>query len=150
LTWPLSAGTMARRTLYERYLWGRAACDYDPEMPPISSFPYPKQRRFRRFDLQFPVCVSFPAGEAVRTLQAVSENVSIGGLLLKTAAQVPPHTRVNLSMEVSGPRARRSVRLMGEGEVIRVQELGPGAGFAVAVQCDKPITEIGRHLSAAS
>jgi len=71
-------------------------------------------------------------------------------LLLKTGAQVPPHTRVNWSMQVSGPRARRAVRLLGEGEVVRVQALGPGAGFAVAVQCDKPITEIGKHLSAAS
>ena len=141
---------MARCTVYMRYLWLRAGYSYDPEMLPINSFPYPKQRRFRRFDLQFPVCVSFPAGGAVRTLEAVSENVSIGGLLLKTGAQVPPHTRVNLSMQVSGPRSRRPVRLLGEGEVVRVQELGPGAGFAVAVRCDKPITEIGRHLSAAS
>jgi len=116
------------------------------EAPP----PYQIARRYRRFDLQFPVCVSFPAGESVCEISAVSKNVSIGGLLLRADSRVPPHTPVSLTMRVQGPWFRRPVRLQGEGKVIRVEELGPGAGFAIAVECTHSITEMEDHLSAAS
>lgn len=51
-------------------------------------------------------------------------------------------------MNVVGPRFQRPVRLSGEGEVVRVESLGPGAGFAIAVQCKRPIEEIEDHLPA--
>ena len=44
--------------------------------------PHWKQRRHRRFDLEFPVALSFPSGSAVRELAGISRNISIGGLLL--------------------------------------------------------------------
>lgn len=113
-----------------------------------SPTPYQKERRHRRFDLQFPVCLSFPSGGAVRELAAISENVSIGGLLLKAGDQVPPRTRVSLIMEVKG--SGRPVRLAAKGKVVRVEALGPGAGFAIAVECRPPITQNASSLSAAS
>jgi hypothetical protein len=116
------------------------------EAPP----PYQVARKYRRFDLQFPVCLSFPAGKSVREIDAVSKNVSIGGLLLRTDNRIPPRTRVSLTMHVQGPWFRRPVRLHGEGKVVRVEKLGPGAGFAIAVECTQSITEMEDHLSAAS
>lgn len=109
------------------------------------NFPAPlskEQRRYRRFDLQFPVYLSFPSGEGVRELTATSTNVSSGGLLLKADDQIPPHTQVNLTMEVRGAWSRRPVRLLGEGEVVRVERLEAGAGFAIAIECTRPIAEI--------
>jgi hypothetical protein len=121
-------------------------------MPQIGNFPAPfqKERRHPRFDLHFPVCLSFPSGGAVRELEAVSENVSVGGILLKAGDQVPPRTRVSLTIEVRGPWLRHSVRLVGKGKVVRVVALGQGAGFAIAVQCQRPITEMEGHFPAAS
>lgn len=111
---------------------------------------YKIARKYRRFDLQFPVCLSFPAGESVREIDAVSRNVSIGGLLLRADNRITPQTPVTLTMHVQGPWFRRPVRLQGEGKVVRVEDLGPGAGFAIAVECTHSITEMEDHLSAAS
>ena len=109
-----------------------------------------QQRRHRRFDLQFPVCLTFPSQGAVRKLQTVSENVSIGGLLLKGDLAVPPRTQVSLVMEVKGPGSQRPVRLVAKGEVVRLEALGAGGGFAIAVACQQPITEMKGRLAAAS
>jgi len=112
--------------------------------------PYPRERKHRRFDLQFPVCLSFPTGAEVRELEAISQNVSIGGVLLQAGYQVPPQTRVSLRMDVISPWSNRAVRLVGKGKVVRVEALGPGAGYAIAVECQRPITEIESRLPAAS
>ena len=112
--------------------------------------PYPRERRYRRFDLQFPVHVAFPSAGKVRELDAISRNVSIGGLLLKANDSLPPETQVSLTIEAKGPRLRRPVRLVGEGQVVRVERLEPGAGFAIAIECKRPIAEIENHLPATS
>ena len=99
---------------------------------------HPSQvRKHRRFDLQFPVLLSFPAGGEARELEGVSKNVSLGGVLIKTVNEVAIRTKVVLKMEVVSPRSRRPVRLAGEGEVVRVEALEGGAAFAIAVKCDR-------------
>ncbi len=99
-----------------------------------------------RFDLQFPVHVSFPLSGTVRELDAISRNVSIGGLLLRANDSLAPHTRVSLTMDVLDPRLRRPFRLLGEGEVVRVERLESGAGFAITIECQHPITEMENHI----
>ena len=106
-----------------------------------------KERKYRRFDLQFPVSLTFPAGDQKRELNGVSRNVSVGGLLLSADSQIALDTDVNLTMEVAGPAARRAVRLLGEGRVVRVEPLG--AGFAIAVECRQPLKEIEDQFPAA-
>lgn len=103
---------------------------------------YPIERKYRRFDLQFPVSLNFPLGGVTRELGAVSKNVSLGGLLVETYDQVPLHTRVHLTMNVVGLSSGRPVQLRGEGEIVRVEPLGPSAGFAIAVECKRPIIEM--------
>ena len=110
--------------------------------------PYPRQRRYRRFDLEFPVHLSFPSAGTARELHTTSANVSIGGFLLKATDPLPTQTQVSLTIEVKGPRLRHSVRLRGEGKVVRVERLEAGAGFAIAIECKRPITEIENHLPA--
>lgn len=109
---------------------------------------YPKKRRFQRYNLQFPVHLSFPSAGKVRELDGVSRNVSIGGLLLKTADLLPPQTEVSLTIEVKGPRFRRPVRLLGEGQVVRVERSQGEAGFTIAIECKQPIAEIENHFPA--
>jgi hypothetical protein len=109
---------------------------------------YSRERRYRRFNLEFPVCLSFPSRGAVGELRATSRNVSIGGLLLRSDDSLPPHTRVKLTMDVQGPRLRHPVRLVSEGEVVRVEQLESGAGFAIAIECEHTMTEIKNHLPA--
>jgi PilZ domain-containing protein len=115
---------------------------------PGTQGPYSKERRYRRFDLNFPVSLSYPWAGMVREMETITKNVSVGGLLVTANDQVPLRTPVRLTMNVVGPRFQRPVRLSGEGEVVRVESLGPGAGFAIAVECKRPIEEIEDHLPA--
>ena len=104
--------------------------------------PYPKQRRFRRFNLEFPVSLTFSLDGHTHKLETVSKNVSTGGVLLKAGDEIPLHTSVNMIMKVHGPTLRRPVRLVGEGEVVRVEQLWAEKGFAIAIACRKSIAEL--------
>jgi hypothetical protein len=110
--------------------------------------PHRKERRHRRFDLQFPVSLNFWSGGAICELAGLSRNVSIGGLLLKVNDPVPVRTQVSLTMAVHDPRLRRPIQLLSEGAVVRVERLESGAGFAIAIECKRPITEIEDNLPA--
>lgn len=122
----------------------------NPPAIPRLAIPPQTQRRHRRFNLQFPVSLRFSSDYGVRELNAVSANISIGGVLLKAADAVPPHTYVSLEMEVRGPWSHRPVRLVAKGEVVRVENLGATGGFAIAIQCQQPIAEMKGRLAAAS
>ena len=110
---------------------------------------YHKQRGHQRFDLQFPVRLSFSAKGAVRDVDAVTENVSSYSLLLKTSNLIPLHKRVSFTMTVRGSGAWRAILLVGTGDVVRRQRLNEGA-FAIAIACEHPITELETDLAAAS
>jgi HAMP domain-containing protein len=110
---------------------------------------YAKPRRYRRFDLHFPVFLSFPVAGALRRLEASSQNVSLGGLLLKTDEEIPQGTPVRLTMELRSANGGRPVQLLGEGEVVRVEPLGAEAGYDLAIKCKRPITEIWDDFPAA-
>lgn len=116
--------------------------------PQDSGGPYRRERKYRRFDLQFPVHLSFPSSGTVLERDTISSNVSIGGLLLRATDSLPPHTQVSLTMDVQHPRLRRPFRLLGEGEVVRVERLESGSGFAIAIECKHPITELEDHFPA--
>jgi PilZ domain len=122
----------------------------NPPAIPRLAIPPQRQRRHRRFNLQFPVSLSFSSHDGVREINAVSANISIGGVLLKAADVVPPHTQVSLVMEVKGPWSHRPVRLVAKGEVVRVENLGADGGFAIAIQCRQPIAEMKGRLAVAS
>ncbi len=111
---------------------------------------YAQQRKHRRFDLQFPVCVNFPSDGETHQLKALTKNVSVGGMLLKAASQLPLRTQVRLTIEVNTPWPGRHFRLHAEGEIVRVEELGKQEGFALAIECKRLIEEIGEHLRIAS
>ncbi len=116
----------------------------------IGSPPYPRERKFRRFSLRYPVHVKFRSGASVAELDAVSNNISLGGLLLETASLIPPHSLVSFVMTVRGGPVIRPIQLRGEGKVVRVEAKGSAAGFAVAVECKHPVTQIEEYRPAAA
>ena len=107
---------------------------------------YPQERRFRRFNLHYPVHVKFQPGNVTSELDAVSRNVSLGGVLLETTSPIPLHSPVSFVLTLRGGRIVHPVELVGEGAVVRVEARGAGAGFAVAVECKQLITHIERYL----
>jgi c-di-GMP-binding flagellar brake protein YcgR len=110
---------------------------------------YQPTRKYRRFNLQLPVTLSFSSESSDQTLDAVSRNISLGGLLLESDRAVEVGIHVNLCIAVQGPQSSRQVRLQAQGEVVRVQRLDSSAGFAIAVACKRPLMEVRESLSLA-
>src|SRR5208337_5097488 len=52
-----------------------------------------QEREPRRFRLEFPVCVKFQAANCATEVEAISQNMSIGGLLVKSPSLIPEHSR---------------------------------------------------------
>ena len=113
---------------------------------PGPSAPHAHVRKYRRFDLQFPVSLLCSAGEVARRIEGTSKNVSLGGLLINTREQLPLGTRVGLTMELSGRNTQRTIRLSAEGEVVRVEATPVDADYAIAVKCTGLISELKKQL----
>ena len=107
------------------------------------------QRRHRRFSVRYPVLVTFPAGTP-SGIQAVSNNVSIGGVLLETDAPLPHHCDVSFVMSVPEHRVVGPIQIAGEGEVVRVEPHQSGSGFAIAVRCKRPIAKLEDYVPASA
>jgi len=115
------------------------------ELPPPT---YLKQRKYRRFNLSYPVSLKFRRGHFAIEVEATSKNVSVGGLLLQAAAEIPPQTRISFAMTVQGGMLLRPVRISGHGKVVRVEPGAQDQEFAIAVQCLSPVTQIRQCLPA--
>ena len=99
------------------------------------------ERKYRRFSVSYPVHVKFNFEDSICELQAVSKNVSIGGFLLETASPIPQHSAVSFVITLHGGPLVSPLQVAGEGEVVRVEPHGLGAGFAIAVKCKRPISQ---------
>ena len=105
-----------------------------------------QRRHYHRFPLQYPVRIAFHSGDSLANFETTSENVSKGGILLKSPWMIPLHTTVNLAMSVQGAHVVRPIRLVAEGRTVRLQPDPSNATFSVAVQFTQPVTEIGAHV----
>ena len=105
-----------------------------------------QRRNHRRFRLQYPVRITFRSGESVAEFDAVSENVGIGGILLKSHWMIPLHTIVSLAMTIQGDQVVRPLRLVAEGETVRLRNNSADATYLIAVQFAQPVTEIEAHI----
>jgi hypothetical protein len=105
------------------------------------------ERKYPRFKLRYPVHGKFYSGEAVSEFDAVSRNVSICGLLLETASEIPRYSPITFTMTIQGAKIIHPIRLAGEGEVVRVEPSGPSGWFAIALVCKHSIAQIENYLT---
>jgi len=105
----------------------------------------PDRRKYRRFSVSYPVHMKFHFEDSVSELLAVTKNVSIGGLLIETASPIPQHCPVDFIMTLHGGPVI-PIQVVGEGEVVRVEPRGPGAGFAIAVKYKRPRSQMQHGL----
>ena len=106
-----------------------------------------QQRKHRRFSLQYPVRLKVHSAGSMMELDAMSRNISIGGLLLETSSMIPQHTPVSFVMTVQSPLVVRPIQFVGEGKVVRIDGTAPAQVFAIAVECERPITRIDESLA---
>ena len=105
-----------------------------------------KGRSYRRFRLEFPVRLKFHDGSSTAEIDTVSKDLSLGGLLVRSALPVPEHTQVSFVLSVHGSQSLRPVYLVGDGEVVRVETESADVPFAVAIRCNAPVTELEEYL----
>jgi PilZ domain len=110
-------------------------------LPPDSG-----QRKHRRFSVSYPVHVKWHLEDSVSELQAVAKNVSVGGLLLETASPIPLRCPISFIMTLQGGPVIHPIQVIGEGEIVRVEPHGPAAGFAIAVKCRRPLSQIQQNF----
>ena len=108
-----------------------------------------QERKHRRFHLECPVCVKFQAGNSTIEIETISQNVSIGGLLVKSAVMIPAHTPVTFIINVQGEQAVHPIHLTGEGNVVRAENDRHAATFVIAVECRAPIMQLEQYLPSA-
>lgn len=106
------------------------------------------ERRYRRFQLRYPVHLLFRSDQLNSEADAVTRNVSIGGLLLECPVSSSKHTAVSFIIRMGGSTAHPFV-LVGEGEVVRVKIGDNGSKFLIAVECTAPITQLEDFLQTA-
>ena len=104
-------------------------------------------RNYRRFDLEFPVRLKFEVGSGTGEIEAVSKNLSIGGLLIRSASPVPQQAPVIFTVSVHGTGSLRPVHLRGEGRVTRIESGEIEGTFAIAVSCNSPLTQLEEYLT---
>ena len=113
-----------------------------PSLPRIRT---PK-RKYRRFNLSYPVHVRIASGGSPTEVESVSKNICMGGLLLEAPVLIPLHAAVDFIIDLRGRRSQRLIPVHGEGEVVRVERGRPGCEFGIAVACRNPITQLESHL----
>ena len=109
---------------------------------------HPQERRYRRFTLRYPVEVKVDLGNTISELRAVSNNISVGGVLLQADSTIPQHCNVSFTVTVREHHIVGPTQIRGEGEVVRVEPHRSGAGFAIAVRCKRPIPKLSDYLPA--
>src|SRR6516165_6295518 len=95
-----------------------------------------KTRRFRRFNIEYPVMVQYQIGGTNAEVEAVTKNVSIGGILISSAIVIPLHTPIKFRICIRKDKAARCIHLTGEGKVVRVERDENKGEVAIAVECD--------------
>jgi hypothetical protein len=106
-----------------------------------------KARRFRRFNIEYPVMVQYQIGGANAEVEAVTKNVSIGGILMSSAIVIPLHTPLSFRICIRKDEGARCIHLAGEGKVVRVERAGNKGEVAIAVECDVPISHLEENLT---
>ena len=101
-----------------------------------------KARRFRRFKIEYPVLVQYQTSGTTAEVEAVTKNVSIGGILISSAIVIPLHTPVSFNICIQKDKRARCIHLAGEGKVVRVERAANKGECAMAVECDVPITHL--------
>jgi hypothetical protein len=113
----------------------------------IARPPHLERRKYRRFWLRYPVLVEFASENTTCKVQAVSRNVSIGGLLLESSSALSEFHPLSFTLTLEGGSIVRPIKLFGEGRVVRIEPHRLGAGFAIAVECTHPMTQMEDYLT---
>lgn len=90
--------------------------------------------------------LKFETESRVAEIDAVSKNLSVGGLLVRSALPVPQDTSVTFVLSVHGSQSLRPIHLVGEGQIVRLEPGEADGTFVMAVKCSVPVTQLEEYL----
>ena len=105
-----------------------------------------QERKHARFPLEYPVQLKFRGDGERQELEAMSHNISQGGVLLQAPSPVPPNCEVEFVMTIQRSKTHKPIRLKGAGRVVRLEEHLSGRGFGIAIECKRPIHWVLRQV----
>jgi hypothetical protein len=100
-----------------------------------------RERKFRRFNCDYPVHVGFPSENGKAEVDGVIVNISLGGLFLQSPSLIPHRSQVEFSITLQGRTISRPFKLTAAGEVVRVEPGRMTDGFGIAIACSQPIAQ---------
>lgn len=112
------------------------------EINHVAQSEFSQERKYRRFSLQYPVHLKAYSADLMVEFEAISRNISICGLLLEAPSLIPQHTPVSFTVTVKHNELGRPIQFVGEGRVVRVDPKTQKDVFAIAVECQRPITQV--------
>lgn len=95
------------------------------------------RRKYHRFALNYHITLGFRAASQSHKLEAITKNVSAGGLLLSAPTRIPEDCLVSFTIMAKEKQAIRPIEFRGKGKVVRVVPEPPG--YAIALECVRPI-----------
>ncbi len=103
-------------------------------------------RKYRRYKLEYPVRIILQSNGLSDEVETISKNISVGGLLVRSASPMPERTPVTFVISLHGEGGVRPIHLVGEGEVVRVEPDGSMGVYSIALRCKLPITQLEQFL----
>jgi hypothetical protein len=82
--------------------------------------------------------------------EAVSRNISICGLLFAGSSLISRPIPVSFTVTVNHNERGRRIQFVGEGRVVRVDPKTGEDVFAIAVECQRPITQVDAYPAVGS
>ena len=98
--------------------------------------PQRQEHRQERRDVRYPLHMPVILKMAHKEMKARSENISLRGILLSSASQIPQGSTVEVAVGVAN-LPDHGVQLSARGKVLRVQPETSG-NFAVAIAFERP------------
>lgn len=99
----------------------------------------PNNRKEPRFPLRCRVRLSF-SEDTEAQLVGVTQNVSLGGVLLESPSYIPENCLVSFNIVPEREQTVTPFEFAGTGRVTRVRPDPPGSGYVIALKCAHPIT----------
>jgi hypothetical protein len=97
------------------------------------------RRKYRRFVFRYQIKVTFcDTGREVR-LDAVTKNVSAGGVLFESSVPIPKHSAVSFTIVAEGKAVIHPIEFSSEGKVVRVESCSTRAQYRIALECARPV-----------
>ena len=98
-----------------------------------------ERRRHSRFLLTSSITLVLKQGTCSQPVDAVTENISLGGILVRVPCPLPEHAKVGFVVDVRGTFQQKGIRLKGTGRVVRLEPGRAPGEFLAAIKCSRPM-----------